>query len=151
MIKHFDDFDDVQEEEKESGQQINKSEKENVDNESDLNDEEMKNQRGVHFCDAEFLPYLMTFFGKSRYPTVFMFTGAISPQIFLVDQSYGAALDTFYVDRYGCPDVNHLRFQPLFLNEERYEKLIDQILSGDFSYNLRNLDKLREDDDDDFE
>ena len=118
----------------------NDNDNDNTDNDNDVGDEVKRYRRSVHVCEDEFLPFFMTFYGKLHYPSILMFTGIYASQILLVDQSQGASLETFYVDKTGCPDINHLRFQALFLNEERYEKLIDQILSGDFSYNLSPLE-----------
>lgn len=48
-------------------------------------------------------------------------------------------LKPFYLDKFGCTDVGYKRNQPLFLNENRYERIIDQILSGDFSNGLNKF------------
>lgn len=137
LIKYYDDFDDTNENENNTNNDNESSKiKSNINN-----DEEKRYSRAVYTCDNEFLTFFLNFYGKMHYPSILMFTGVNSSQIFLVDQSQGAALETPYVDKSGCPDINHVRMQPLFLSEERYEKLIEEILSGDFSYKLSSLEE----------
>ena len=40
---------------------------------------------------------------------------------------------------YGCTDIGSRKRLPLFLNEERFDRVMDQILSGDFSNGMENF------------
>lgn len=46
------------------------------------------------------------------------------------------ARNLFLTSWYGCTDIGYKRNQHLFLNEEWYERVMDEILSGDFSNDL---------------
>ena len=108
-------------------------------------DEEInKNKRNLATCEPRFLyDFLHAFYGKRHYPSVVIFTGKFASQVFLVVDDYFASLNPFYVDKYGCNDVGYKRSQPLFLNEERCDRLIDLVLSGDFAYSLNSLYNMK--------
>lgn len=83
------------------------------------------------------VPYLIKIFHYLQYPTLTMLMTNYSPFLCLFNRHCFCSLEPFYVDKFGCPDFSHMRNQPLLLNEEIYEKIIDRFLSGDFSYNLK--------------
>ncbi|KAK8841018.1 hypothetical protein M9Y10_027855 [Tritrichomonas musculus] len=81
----------------------------------------------------ELLSILQKKCSKLNYPSVFLFIGRESSSIAVIDGKRPRILPPFYLDKYGCADVGFQRKEPIFLNEERYDRVIDQILSGDFS------------------
>lgn len=91
--------------------------------------------------EEESIAFMETNFGLRHYPSLIFFIGKYASQIFLIIDSFVAILNTFYLDKYGCTDVDHKRSQPLFFNEERYEKFVDLILSGDFANSLHLFNK----------
>lgn len=70
---------------------------------------------------------------KNVYPSVFLFVGSRASKVIVVDNGKIAYLRPFYIDKYGCTDVGFERNQPLYLNEYRYQRIIDEVLSGDYS------------------
>lgn len=78
-------------------------------------------------------------FSDKNYPSVFLSIGKDASAVRVVDGKRTCFLRPFYVDKYGCTNVGFNREQPLFLNEERYERMMDQVLSGDFSSNLESF------------
>ena len=83
-----------------------------------------------------FLSFAHTKLSKLNYPSVLLFIGRESSNVCVVDGKKFRVLRPFYLDKYGCTDIGYQRRSPLFLNEERYDRVIDQILSGDFSNGL---------------
>lgn len=112
LIKYYDDFGDTE----------NETEKFSI------------NYFGVYH---NMIPYLINIFHSLQCPTITMLMTNSSPCLYLLNRNYYCSLEPFYVDKFGCPDISHRRNQPLLLNEEIYEKIIDRFLSGDFSYNLK--------------
>ena len=84
------------------------------------------------------------FYSKKYYPSVVLFVGKYSSNVVVVDQDYYATFNPFYLDKYGCPDVGFKRSQPLFFNEERYEKFVDKILSGEFTNSLNPISDYKD-------
>ena len=108
-------------------------------------DEVKKNQRNLVKCLTPYFgSFLKSQYGNRNYPSVVLCIGKYASRVFLVNQSHFSFIDAFYVDKYGCMDIGYKRSQPLFLNEQRYEKCIDMVLSGDFSYILNDLSVLND-------
>lgn len=96
--------------------------------------EKKKNLSNLFSCEIESLrPFLDTFFTPRLSPSIIMFIGKYASKVIIVCDSFIGELPTFYLDKYGCIDVGFKRSQPLFLNEEKFEKCVDMILSGDFA------------------
>ena len=104
-------------------------------------DMEMKKiTKNLVTCDKSALQSVVrSFYGKKFYPSVLIFVASAASTIIIVDGSNFAYLDTFYVDKYGCTDIEYERSQPLFFDEEKYKRFIDVVLSGDFTYRLKPL------------
>ena len=83
---------------------------------------------------------LKKMFQKKNYPSVFLSIGMDASEVRVIDGKRTCCLRPFFLDKYGCTDVGFRRGQPLFLSEERYERFMDQILSGNFSSNLQLFD-----------
>lgn len=81
--------------------------------------------------------FLYMNYSRKNYPSVLLCIGMYASTLIVIDESRITFLRPFYLDRYGCTDEGYRRNQPLFLNEDRYERFIDQILSGDFSNDLQ--------------
>ncbi|KAK8849983.1 hypothetical protein M9Y10_018577 [Tritrichomonas musculus] len=79
---------------------------------------------------------LKKMFSGKNYPSLFLSIGRDASTVRVVDGERTCLLRPFFLDKYGCTDVGFKREQPLFLSEEKYERTMDQILSGDFSSNL---------------
>lgn len=108
-------------------------------NESVINeDEELnKNQRNVKVFKpgaSHLSQMLITEYSRCVYPSAFLSIGKSSSEVVIVNEKVLGSMEPFYVDRFGCEDLGYKRGMPLFLNEDRYERVIDQILSGDFSF-----------------
>lgn len=73
------------------------------------------------------------------YPSVYLQIGQYASSVIVNCENRITILKLFYVDKFGCIYVGFKRYQPLFLNEQRYERIMDQILSGDFSNILYSL------------
>ena len=84
------------------------------------------------------------FYSKKHYPSMIMFVGKYASNIVVVDQDYYASFNPFYLDKYGCPDIGFKRSQPLFFNEERFERFVDTILSGEFTNSLHRISDFKE-------
>lgn len=69
---------------------------------------------------------------------MFLSIGQLSSKFFVVNEQAIGNLKPFFLDRFGCEDIDYKRGSPLFFNEERYERVIDEILSGDFSFYFRS-------------
>ncbi|OHT13519.1 hypothetical protein TRFO_16279 [Tritrichomonas foetus] len=69
-----------------------------------------------------------------------MFTCRFASMIMLISSHAMGILPPFYLDKYGNPDHGYDRGQPLFFNDEKYEKLNDMILSGEFTSIIKPLD-----------
>ena len=123
MIKHFDDFDDTD----------NNNEDDDVLQCKRIHIEYTKND---HFTFYLFNYYFCV------YPTILMFMKNASPMILIIDQGFVSKSMPLYVDKYGCEQLNYERNLPIFLNDNNYESLIDKILSGDFSYDLLPMDEF---------
>ena len=74
-----------------------------------------------------------------NYPTVFLFIGSQASNVCVIYGKRIKYLRPFYMDEYGCADIGFKRRLPLFLNEERYDRVMDQILSGDFSNGMEKF------------
>lgn len=97
------------------------------------------NQKNVHFLqfDNEELNFHLLFKHARRvYPTVWLFVGKAASKVVITNMGKIGVLKPFYLDSFGCSDIGFKRGQPLYLNEERYERTMDEILSGDFSHYL---------------
>lgn len=103
-----------------------------------------KNNRNLMKCDDENLigNFMSAFYGKKNFPSIILFVGKYASLLFVIDQEYFASFTPFYLDKYGCPDIGYKRAQPLFLNDEKYERFIDTILSGDFANFLLPISRL---------
>ncbi|KAK8835926.1 hypothetical protein M9Y10_040307 [Tritrichomonas musculus] len=86
-----------------------------------------------------FLSFAQMKLSKLNYPSVLIFIGKESSNILIIEGKRLRVLRPFYLDKYGCTDIGYERRGPLFLNEERYDRVIDQILSGDFSNGLNSF------------
>ena len=80
--------------------------------------------------------FLNTNFSKKNFPSVLLCIGVLASKVIVINDGRLVEMRPFYIDRYGCDDIGFRRYQPLFLNEDRYERMMDEILSGDFSNNL---------------
>ena len=108
--------------------------------EGDGNDAGVDYMNGLRILNADdMISDLHTLFSKKKYPSVFLFIGKDASKICVIDGRRICSMRPFYLDMYGCTDIGYKRSQPLFLNDERYEKVIDQVLSGDFSSNLNQF------------
>ena len=85
---------------------------------------------------------LKTFYSPRNYPSIVMLIGKSASQMYLIDQSFFAFLDPIYIDKYGCQDIGYARSQPLFLSDDKLEKLMEEFLSGDFSYFLYDIERI---------
>ncbi|KAK8864994.1 hypothetical protein M9Y10_010522 [Tritrichomonas musculus] len=100
----------------------------------DENEEFENNQKNLKkFKYTTFKRQLINDCLKNVYPSVFLFVGSRASKVIVVDNGKIAYLRPFYIDKYGCTDVGFERNQPLYLNEYRYQRIIDEVLSGDYS------------------
>lgn len=105
-----------------------------------IENEKKKNKKNLIQCDDSFFyDFVRLFYGSRHSPSLIIAIAKYASQIFLIDGNYIAFLDTFYLDKYGCTDISYLRSQLLYFNDERYERTVDLILSGDFAYSLKSL------------
>ena len=98
-----------------------------------------KNQRNVIMlqqCNIQ--TFLTAKYSRCVYPSVLLSIGQFASKVFIVNERDTGEFKPFYLDRFGCEDVGYERGMPLFLNEGRYERVIDEILSGDFSFYFRS-------------
>lgn len=70
-----------------------------------------------------------------NFPSFYMFVGQHASRVVVIYERYRIDMIPFYLDMFGSPDIEFSRHRPLMLNEERYERLIDEIISGDFTKN----------------
>lgn len=68
------------------------------------------------------------------YPTVLLFIGKSASSVIVIDGYKKVSLKPFYLDNFGCTNIGFIRNKPLFLYEEKYSRVTDLILSGDFSF-----------------
>lgn len=66
-------------------------------------------------------------------PSVFLFIGRYASGVFALYNGLNFRMRPFYLDMFGSPDIGFSRKRPLSLNEDRYERFIDEFLSGDFT------------------
>ena len=92
-----------------------------------------KNINAYRFDNEELNFHLLFKHTKRAYPSVWLFVGKAASKVVITNMGKIGVLKPFYLDRFGCSDIGFKRGQPLFLNEERYERIMDEILSGDFS------------------
>ena len=107
----------------------------NIDEEKEL----IENQKNLHILsyDTEELnAHLLFKYSKRVFPSVYLFIGKHASKIIITNMGKIGILKPFYLDKYGCSDFGNKRGEALFLNEFRYERTMDVILSGDFSYFL---------------
>lgn len=91
--------------------------------------------------DSDFAPKcLVETFATRNYPEVFLLVGRYASLVVVVENGAMSQLDPFYLDKYVCPDIGHSRGMPLFFKEDKYEKMVDAILSGDFTNEMKMLD-----------
>lgn len=83
-------------------------------------------------------PNIFTKYASKNYPTVLLLVGNDASGVIVVDKINVILLKPFYVDKFGCPDIGFRRGRPLTLNEEKYGRTMDMILSGDFSFYINN-------------
>ena len=76
-------------------------------------------------------------FSNKNYPSVLLFITGYASSIYVVDQGKYKIMKPFYLDKFGCIDIGFARKQALFLNEERYERVMDEILSGEFTNGIK--------------
>lgn len=76
-------------------------------------------------------------FKTKNYPSIFISINRKASSVYVVDGNMMSIMKPFFIDKYDCTNIGFQRSQPLFLNEERYERLMDQVLSGNFSSSLR--------------
>lgn len=105
---------------------------ESSDSNSTRNEEEKLSREMTSF--DHFNPGLLMKFRNKFYPTVSLLIGKDASSVLIFDGEKAASLRPFYVDNFGCPDIGFRRNKPLFLNEEKYGRVMDLILSGDFSF-----------------
>ena len=79
---------------------------------------------------------LRLLFSRQDYPTILLFIGIHASKIRVIYKDNYQELKPFYLDKFGCTDIGFEKSQPLFLNEERYGRVMDEILSGDFTNSL---------------
>lgn len=116
-----------------------------IENHDDFDDENSETIEKVRdyskniqtFSGKNIFSELLFNYNKKPYPLVFIQIGKSASQVIVVCNNNIALLKPFYVDKFGCADIGFRRYQPLFLNEQKYERIVDQILSGDFSYNIQ--------------
>ena len=118
MIKNYDDF---------------------ADEEIEKDEEAYQKEFQIVDEDETFNSFLNKYCVKKNYPTILLFIGAFASDILVTEGNRIVNLRPFYLDKYGCADVGYKRGQPLFLNEERYDRFMDVILSGDFTNELRAI------------
>lgn len=126
LILSFNDFDEFEEQHETSESSMKKKLVQIIHNDDDL---DLK--RG----EIEF--QLATQFGNFNYPSVFLYVGTDASRVVVVDQANGVYLSPFYLDKHGSPDIGYSRGQPLVLKEEKYERLVEDILSGEYSSYLK--------------
>lgn len=83
--------------------------------------------------------FARTKFSKLNYSSMLFFIEKEFSNICVVDGKRLRVLRPFYLEKYGCIDIGYEIRGPFFLNEERYDLVIDQILSGDFSNGLKSF------------
>ena len=114
LIQNYDDLD------------IDNNESKSIDYSNELTSFENKNLK----------LFLYKKISTLNYPSVLLSIGSNASNVFVIDGKRIKYLRPFYMDEYGCTDIGFRRSQPLFLNEERFDRVMDQILSGDFSNGL---------------
>ena len=72
-------------------------------------------------------------FQRKNYPSVLLYIGYKASKVIVMDGKRIKILMPFYLDKFDCANVGYERNRPLFLKEDRYLRVIDQIISGDFS------------------
>lgn len=111
-------------------------------NDATVNEEEEleRNQRNVIMPKQldSLKSFLTGKYSRCVYPSVLLSIGQYSSEVYIVNGEEMGELKPFYLDRFGCEDAGYKRGMPLFFNEERYERIIDEILSGDFSFYFRS-------------
>lgn len=116
LIESYNEFDDLDED----------------DNEN--NNKDADEQSKLLCCaDGTLDMTLAVNFGRKHYPTPFLYIGKNASKIILLyHEKHQELFKPFYLDKYGSADIGFKREQPLFLNEERYERFVDEVLSGTF-------------------
>lgn len=90
--------------------------------------------------DKDKLQFYFRFdYGEKICPSVIFYVGGDATKVVVVDGKLVAILKPFYFNLYDCPDVGFTSLQPLKLNEKSYKRFMDEVLSGDFSYNLETI------------
>ena len=82
---------------------------------------------------------LKTLFSDRNYPTVLLFVGFSASRVAVIYGKKFSLLSPFYLDKFGCTGVGYERGEPLFLNEEIYERVMDNVLSGEFLNGMKAL------------
>lgn len=114
----------------------------NFEEESEVESEPNSYQKDLLSVDKDKLSTYICFdFGTRICPSVLIYVGGDASKVVVADQSFVSTLKPFYLNLYMTPDIGYARLQPLTLNEKRYERFIDEILSGDFSYYLTEIFK----------
>lgn len=106
-----------------------------IDNYDELGDDEYQNEilEAETYDNDNVRIELALNHNLKHYPSALLLVGKFASRILVVYDSFTTTLNPFFLDKYGSPDFGFARGQPLFLNEERYERVIDEILSGDFA------------------
>ena len=110
-----------------------------IDNYDDINDDEdvdEKKEKCYMIEEANLQISLALNFAIKHYPSALLFIGKFASRILIINSNYTTSLRPFYFDKFGFPDFGFVRGQPLYLNNERYERFVDEILSGNFSNSL---------------
>ena len=103
------------------------------------NYEEVKDQQESATIDENKIQLSLALdYSSKHYPSALLLIGKFAPEVLIVHGDFTTTLKPFYLDRFGCEDIDYKRGMPLFFNEERYDRMIDEILSGDFSFYFRS-------------
>lgn len=74
---------------------------------------------------------------RKNYPSVLLCIGSTASKVIVVYRNKYSILNPFYLDKDGFSDIGFFRSQPLFLSQELYERVIDDVLSGNFTNYLK--------------
>ncbi|KAK8888327.1 hypothetical protein M9Y10_039394 [Tritrichomonas musculus] len=115
LIQNYDDFDECIE--------------------NDLPDKYMDELK-INSSNRNEASFIRAKYSGKNYPSVLLYIGSKASSLAVFSEGNLIFLRPFYLDRYGCADIGYVRNQPLFLNEDRYDRFMDEVLSGDFSFEL---------------
>ena len=95
-----------------------------------------KEEKSLTFDSKSLKLSLIVNYNLKHYPSALLLIGKYASRILFITDCFTTSLKPFYLDRYGSPDFEFSRGEPLYLNEERYERFIDDVLSGNFSNSI---------------